>query len=109
MSVPVEPGDLAGVIETRVGSPFLISVASDGRPRVSSVDVVVSEGRLVVGVGQRTLAGLADRPDVTLLWPHAETETHALIVDGEAAVVDAKAVVTPTWAVLHVPAARRGS
>ena len=109
MSVPVEPDDLAGVIETRIGSPFLISVAADGRPRVSSVEVVVSEGRLVVGVGQRTLAGLADRPDVTLLWPHAETEAYALIVDGEAAVVDARAVVTPTWAVLHVPAARRGS
>ena len=111
MSVPVAPDQLASTVDARRGSPFLITVGPDGRPKVSSVLVVVDDvgPTLTIWVGDRTRANVAERPDVTVLWPHADGEEHALIVDGEAKVVEGAVVVSPTWAVLHVPAGRRGS
>jgi hypothetical protein len=57
-------------------------------------------------IGGRTRENLADRRDVTLLWPPPEPGGYSLIVDGTAEVTDAddEAVrlgVVPTRALLH--------
>jgi hypothetical protein len=57
-------------------------------------------------IGGRTRENLADRRDVTLLWPPPEPGGYSLIVDGTAEVTDAEEEtallgVVPTRALLH--------
>jgi hypothetical protein len=57
-------------------------------------------------IGGRTRKNLAERRDVTLLWPPPEPGGYSLIVDGEAEVTDAgdetvHLGVVPTRALLH--------
>ncbi len=70
-------------------------------------------------IGGRTRKNLADRRDVTLLWPPPEPGGYSLIVDGAAEVSDAddetaRLAVVPTRALLHreadagSPAAAKG-
>jgi hypothetical protein len=57
-------------------------------------------------IGGRTRENLADRRDVTLLWPPPEPGGYSLIVDGTAELTDAddeaaRLGVVPTRALLH--------
>ena len=60
-------------------------------------------------IGGRTRKNLADRPDVTLLWPPSKPGGYSLIVDGTAELSDpedsadetARLLVVPTRALLH--------
>ncbi|MCV7192528.1 pyridoxamine 5'-phosphate oxidase family protein [Mycolicibacterium brumae] len=85
---------------------FLVTVGDDGRPHVVEVDPMFTAGAFDVGaVGGHTAANLADRPNVTLLWPAREPGGYALMVDGLAQANPASTVVVPTKALLH----RRGA
>ncbi len=92
---------------------YLITVDDDYRVHTVTVEPRLREpqdgrGAIVdVGlIGGRTRKNLADRRDVTLLWPPREPGGYSLIVDGTAEVTDvddetARLGVAPTRALLH--------
>ena len=95
---------------------YLITVGDDYRVHTVTVEPRLRDlpdgpdgpGAIVdVGlIGGRTRTNLAQRSDVTLLWPPPEPGGYSLIVDGSAQVSDAGADtarlgVVPTRALLH--------
>jgi hypothetical protein len=95
---------------------YLITVGDDYRVHTVTVEPRLRDlpdgpdgpGAIVdVGlIGGRTRTNLAQRGDVTLLWPPPEPGGYSLIVDGSAQVSDAGADtarlgVVPTRALLH--------
>jgi hypothetical protein len=109
MSVPVGPDALRAEAERFGAMPYLLTVAGDGRPHSVSVAVSWDGDAIVAKCGGRTLANIAARPLVSLLWPPAEAGGYSLIVDGDGSVRgagdEARAVIRPTKGVLHRPAA----
>jgi hypothetical protein len=94
--------------------PFAYLITVDDGYRVHTVTVEpalrhLDAARAVVDVGQiggRTRQNLAQRSDVTLLWPPPEPGGYSLIVDGTAELSDAadetvRLGVVPTRALLH--------
>jgi len=107
VSVPVALDRLYAEVERFGRSPYLLTVAADGRPHAVAVTVRWRGDELVASAGNRTRANAAERPLVSLLWPPAEPGGFSLIVDGTAADADGGGVsVRPTTAVLHRPAPR---
>lgn len=104
MSIPVALPDLARTV-ARYGFAYLLTTSSQGTPRVVAVHPVLKDGVFTVhGVGSGTRACVAARPQVTLVWPPSEHNTHSLICDGTAEVQDEVVHMVPTHAVLHRPA-----
>ncbi len=101
--------DLQPLIEGRGREAYLVTVRGT-RPHVVQVAVAFRGERLVVAPGRRTAANIAERPEVTLLWPvHEGDPHHNLLVDGTAAMSDDGEwlEVIPTAAVLHRAGGRR--
>lgn len=104
MSVKV---DLAKLSDTMADYDFayLLTVSDEQRPHAVAVHPMLRDEALAVGgLGNRTLANLAERPDVTLLFPPRESGGYSLIVDGRASTDGGGTDVAPTHAVLHRPA-----
>jgi hypothetical protein len=110
MSVKV---DLSRLAETMAsyGFAYLLTVSDDQRPHAVAVQPVMDGQQVALGgLGGRTLANLAARPEVTLLFPPREEGGYSLIVDGRASAAsaasaaDGSACVAPEHAVLHRPA-----
>jgi hypothetical protein len=104
MSIPVELAELADAMAVyRFG--YLLSTADDGRAHVVAAVPTIPDGVLTVtGLGRRTSANIAARPEVTVLWPPADPAGYSLILDGRASVADQGAVtIVPERAVLHRP------
>jgi hypothetical protein len=101
--------DLKALADALVDYPYayLITVDDDYRVHTVTVEPRLDNATLDVGlIGGRTRNNLAQRADVTLLWPPAEPGGYSLIVDGSAEVTDAGAAtarltVVPTRALLH--------
>jgi hypothetical protein len=101
--------DLKALADALVDYPYayLITVDDDYRVHTVTVEPRLDDATLDVGlIGGRTRNNLAQRADVTLLWPPAEPGGYSLIVDGSAEVTDAGAAtarltVVPTRALLH--------
>lgn len=110
MSIPVTLETLRTELERFGATPYLLTVADDGRPHSVAVNVVWTEEGLTAGCGRRTLANLTARPLVCLLWPPFEPGGYSLIVDGDAAVSgageEARVMIRPTKGVMHRPAAK---
>jgi hypothetical protein len=86
---------------------YLITVDDGYRAHTVTVEPQLRETVLDVGrIGGGTRKNLADRTDVTLLWPPPEPGGYSLIVDGVAEISDdegetARLTVAPTRALLH--------
>ncbi|BBZ10796.1 pyridoxamine 5'-phosphate oxidase family protein [Mycobacterium branderi] len=86
---------------------YLITVDDDYRAHTVTVEPELRGGVLDVGlIGGRTTKNLANRADVTLLWPPREVGGYSLIVEGRAEVTEAgddtiRLAVVPTRALLH--------
>jgi hypothetical protein len=86
---------------------YLITVDDGYRAHTVTVEPQLREATLDIGlIGGRTRNNLAQRADVTLLWPPAEPGGYSLIVDGSAEVTEAgsetaRLTVVPTRALLH--------
>src|SRR3954452_4590631 len=79
--------DLERLAEALPDFPFAYLITVDDSYRVHTVTVepVLSGALLDVGlIGGRTRSNLANRSDVTLLWPPPEPGGYSLIVDGAA-------------------------
>ncbi len=90
---------------------YLLTVSDDYRVHTVTVDPVLGDGVVDVGViGGRSCSNLAYRSDATLLWPPQELGAYSLIVDGKAEVTDSGDEtgwlrIVPTRALLHREAA----
>lgn len=100
MSIRVELPDIPHQLDRFGPVGFLVTVGDDGRAHPASVKVTADGGTLRTGAGRRTVANIAARPDVTLLWA-GPLEGFGLIVDGRATVEGDAIVITPTSAILH--------
>ena len=86
---------------------YLITVDDGYRAHTVTVEPTLHDGVLDVGlIGGRTSKNLAQRNDVTLLWPPSEVGGYSLIVDGQAEVTGAddqtvQLTIVPTRALLH--------
>ena len=84
---------------------YLVTVAPDGTPHVVSVRPKLEDQHLVTAGGQRTVANVAARPSVTLLWPAPPGTGYSLVLDARAQAQpsDGGTVleIRPTAAVLH--------
>lgn len=104
MSVKVDLDELGQHVQ-RHPFAYLLTVGEDLRAHAVAVQPTLEDGGLLVtGLGRRTSANLAARPDVSLVWPPHEPGGYSLIVDGRATVIDETARVEPGRAVLHRPA-----
>lgn len=102
MSIPVELHALEHAIGGLGPEALLVTVTEHSTPHVVSVLVTYSDGRLVMGGGQRTRANVAVHPRVTLVWPVLHDDAYRLIVDGDATTTpDEHVEVVPTDAVFH--------
>jgi hypothetical protein len=84
---------------------YLVTVGPDGTPHVVSVRPKLEDRHLVAGGGQRTVANVAERPSVTLLWPAPPGTGYSLVLDAEAQAQPSNGgtvlEIRPTAAVLH--------
>ncbi|OJZ73953.1 hypothetical protein BRW65_11345 [Mycobacterium paraffinicum] len=85
---------------------YLVTVDDDYRVHTVTVEPRLRDATLDIGlIGGRTRQNLAQRRDVTLLWPPTEPGGYSLIVDGTASISDAgdavRLEVAPTRALLH--------
>jgi hypothetical protein len=101
MSVAVELEKLQEEIARFGTSPYLLTVSDDGRPHATVVTVALTGAVLVAGVGRRSAANVAERPDISLLWAPVDAEGFSLILDGTGAVDGETVTITPGRAVLH--------
>lgn len=101
MSIGVDLDRLRDEVTTYGSHPYLLSVADDGRPHATAVTMRWEDGDLVAGVGKRSAANVAERGDISVLWPPVEPGGYSLIVDGTASLDGDRVTVRPTRAVLH--------
>ncbi len=105
VSIPVAVDALAGPIEERGSTAYLVTVRTDDRPHVVAVTVAWRGEALVVGAGRTTTANVKRHPDVTLVWAARPGSAYSLIVDGTArplaAADDLSLFIEPRKAVLH--------
>lgn len=101
--------DELGKALTDYGAGYLLST-SDGRIKAITVEPEVRDGGVLVvrGPGRGTSANIAANPQVTLVFPPLAPRGFSLLVDGTAELDGDDAVITPSSAVLHRPAARAG-
>ncbi len=96
---------------SRYSNPaHLLSTGDDSRPHAVAVSVVWDGDQLLLGAGKRSLANVAARKHVSVLWGAASASDYSLIVDGEAMISGsgehAQVRVTIARAVLHRPGAK---
>ena len=105
MSVAVSLAELPAVLADYPWG-YLLTVADDGRPRVRAVPTVMADGVLRCRTGEGARSNVAERRNVTMVFPSVEVGGMSLIVDGDAVALDDGIDLTPTGAVLHRAAIR---
>lgn len=109
MSIEVQLDALAKTL-AGFGFGYVLTAREDGRSHISAVHATVADGGLrVVDAGERTRANITARPEITMLFPPAQTGGYSLIVDGVATLGPGCITLAPTRAVLHRPAPPRDS
>lgn len=87
----------------------LLSSSDDGRPHAVAVSVSWDGDQLLLSAGKRSLANVAARKHVSVLWAAPSADDYSLIIDGEGEVSGsgehAQVRITITRAVLHKPGA----
>ena len=83
---------------------YLVTVSDTGRTHAVAVPAHLVDGSFEAAASRSTLANVAARADVTMIFPPSRGTEYSLIVDGRAEVVGDRVRITPTGAVLHRPA-----
>ncbi|MEU0543233.1 pyridoxamine 5'-phosphate oxidase family protein [Nocardia sp. NPDC005978] len=100
MDAPELPAELVELI-ARYDLAFLVSIGESG-PHTTPLEPALTGARFrIPAPGPVTCRNIAANPAVTLLWPPPRPDTHALIIDGHAALEDGALEVLPSRAVLH--------
>lgn len=105
MTIPVPISDLERVL-AHYGSAYLVTVGTDARAKIITVDPVIEGSVVVVRTpSRRSAANIAANPAVSLVWPPPEPRGFTLIVDGTAAADTGGMTITPEHGILHRPRA----
>jgi hypothetical protein len=108
MSIQIPVDEIRSAAADFGDSAYVLVSSSDGPPRITHSIVAFDGGDMIVSLGRRSMAALADNPAISVLWPATEDQSMSLIVDGAAvAPLDAEGGevrITPTGAVRHRPA-----
>lgn len=86
----------------RLGTvPYLLTCGEDGRPHAVATTITWRDGALSVKAGRRSLANVAARPLISVMWPAPDAASYGLFVDGAGSVDGDWVALTPSRAVLH--------
>ena len=86
----------------RLGTvPYLLTSSTDGRPHAVATAVAWADGGLLVSAGRKSLANIAARPLLSVMWPAPDAASYALFVDGAGEIRGEEVLVVPSRAVLH--------
>jgi hypothetical protein len=100
---------LRAELEHYASPPHLLSSGDDGRPHAVATNIAWDGDHLLLSAGKRSLANIAARKFVSVLWCAPSSAAYSLIVDGEAELCgsgeQAQVRLTITRAVLHRPGA----
>ena len=103
MSIPVAIAELPTTL-AQYPWGYVVTVGPSLRAHSLAVPTRWSDGALHATVGRSTCANVAERPEITMVFPHPQPGEYSLIVDGTATVAGDVLAFTPTSAVLHRPA-----
>jgi hypothetical protein len=105
MSIAVAIDELANTL-AKFPFVYLLTVGEKPRPHISAQSATMNGGTVVLAdTGRGSRERIAVNELVTLLAPPYEPGGYSLIIDGTAVADGDRVLVTPTWAVLHRPAA----
>lgn len=108
MSIPIPVEEIAAAAADYGDSAYVLVSASAGPPLVTHSMIAFDGGDLVVSIGRRAAAALADNRRVSVLWPATDDQSMSLIVDGSVAMavdpVGGEVRIVPSGAVRHRPA-----
>ena len=105
MSIKVELADLASAL-AEFPWGYVVTVTDESRAHLRAVPTQFVDGVLAAKVGPGTIAAVAIRPQMTMVFPPTQVDGMSLIVDGDGAAFDDHIELTPTSAVLHRSAMR---
>ncbi|MFB7716052.1 pyridoxamine 5'-phosphate oxidase family protein [Nocardia sp. NPDC056100] len=101
MSTQALPSELVEAIG-RYRLAFLITIGPHDGPHTTPQQTILDANRVhLPGIGPTTRRNIAASPAITILWPPATPDGHALILDGIATVSGADLDIRATRAVLH--------
>jgi len=104
MSHPVDTEELSERLDEYGNAAFVITVGTDGCPKVVHVPIIWDGEALRCTPGGGTLANLASLAPVTLVFPPPRPGAYSMLLDGEGIADDVFAVIRPSGGVLHRPA-----
>ncbi|MGW4119714.1 pyridoxamine 5'-phosphate oxidase family protein [Nocardia sp. NPDC004711] len=100
MNVPDLPAELVDLIG-QYEFAFLVSIGDLGPHTTPQHPTLTGGSFTITAPGPVTCRNITANPAVTLLWPPATADGHALIIDGHATLRDYTLEIAPTLAVLH--------
>lgn len=104
----MDVSDLGQQMDHYGNAAFVLTSGGDERPHVVQLSLVLRDGKLVTTVGRGCARNVAERPELSLLWPATQVGEMSLIVDGVGELSqdgeDTTLTITPTSAVKHRPA-----
>lgn len=108
MSIPVAPGDIGEQMERFGAAAYVLTVRDDATPHVAHLAMRLDGDVLRCGASRSAAANVAQRPNISVLWPPYEPGGYSMIVDAVACTVDGadgpELELRPTSGVLHRPA-----
>ncbi len=100
----MNPAELADKAAEYSPAAFVITIKSDGTSHITHQLVTVVDGVATCPASKGTIAAVAERPAVVLLWPPTSSDGWSLIADGMATADQDGLSIVVSGAVLHRPA-----
>ncbi len=108
MSIPVAPADIGHQMESFGAEAYVVTVRYDATPHVAHLVMRLDGEVLRCATSRSAAANVADRPNISVLWPPHEPGGYSMIVDAVARKIDAEdgeeLELRPVSGVLHRPA-----
>ena len=108
MSIPVAPADIGLQMESFGAEAYLVTVRDDATPHVAHLVMRLDGEVLRCAASRSAAANVAERPNISVLWPPHEPGGYSMIVDAVARKINAEdgeeLELRPTSGVLHRPA-----
>ena len=108
MSIPVEPAGIGDQMEQFGTTAYVLTVRDDATPHIAHLDMRLDGDVLRCGASRSAASNVAQRPNISVLWPPHEPGGYSMIVDAAARTVDGaeglELELRPTSGVLHRPA-----
>ncbi|WP_420626464.1 pyridoxamine 5'-phosphate oxidase family protein [Candidatus Poriferisodalis sp.] len=108
MSIPVELADIGNQMERFGIAAYVLTVRDDATPHIAHLAMRLDGDVLRCGASRSAAANVADRPNISVLWPPYEPGGYSMIVDAVARTIEGtdglELELRPSSGVLHRPA-----